>query len=222
MKKDKLVETVKNIEFMEDKFEDDWGDDETVPLLDEIEEIMEEGEEDLIAKSIPYKSLKKAEREESLVGYIKDWQDTRYAVEVQVLAKGKLPEKAHKEGDAGFDVFMPEDITVRPGQVKKIPLNFKMKFAPQSWASIESKSGLAAKGLQILGGVIDSSYRGVVSVVVTNLNWEDPSGISLKAGDKVAQIVMHPYTENYKIKKVKSIKADTERGIGGFNSTGNC
>jgi len=216
MKKSKLCETVKNIEFMEDQFEADFG--EEIALIDEVDEDEEDLEDDLIFNPT---GVGQVEAKNSLIGYIKNWKDSRYLVEVALEANGRLPEKAQADCDAGFDIYTPEDIIIRPGQIKKIPLGFKMKFAAQSYAKIEPKSGLAVQGLEVLGGVIDSGYRGEVCVVITNLNWETQA-IEIKAGEKIAQIVMHPYTNSYKISRVDIIKNDTKRGIGGFGSTGKC
>lgn len=189
-------------------------------LLDPIEEdeFLEDGDEGLI-------EFEEECEEEKLglidrLSYIKQWNKNRYTVEIEIMEKGKIPSKAYDTGDAGFDLFTPVDIKIMPGEVLTIPLNFKLKFNKNSFGQIYPKSGLSAKGLQVMAGVVDSSYRGNVCVVISNLNWKNDAGIEIKAGEKVAQLIMHPYSEDYGLQVVEKIEIDTKRGDGGFNSTG--
>ena len=208
----KINKAVKDIEFLEDPYEETWGEEDSC-LFDTIDEDEEIEYDDW---DTPKEMVQSVEQ------YIKEWKDSRYLIEIDT--ENKIPVKAF-EADAGFDLFTPVDVTVKPGQIKKVDLGFKMRFDERSWASIEEKSGLALKGLAVLGGVIDSGYRGSVAVVVTNHNWENPDGIEIKAGEKIAQLVMHPYSQDYKIKKTRIMEesfSKAERGKGGFNSTGNC
>jgi dUTP pyrophosphatase len=153
-----------------------------------------------------------------------------FKIEVEVLADGKLPAKKNQK-DAGFDLFATSDITIYPGQVLKHPLNIKMKLPKNTWAEITSKSGLGAQGLLVYAGVIDEEYRGIPHVVMSNL-WVvqevDSDGyplmrtqpIVIKKGEKLAQLIMSPYSSEYFIEQVETVSADTTRGYGGFGSTG--
>ena len=147
--------------------------------------------------------------------------DETYKIEVEVLDNGKLPIKAHKT-DAGFDLFATEDFTILNGCVSKHPLNIKMKLPRGTYAQITSKSGLGSKGVLVYAGVIDESYRGIPHVVCTLLQQLDgiPSRLQIKKGQKVAQLVMHPYSSHYFMEEVETVSNDTERGSGGFGSTG--
>jgi dUTP pyrophosphatase len=150
-----------------------------------------------------------------------------FEVCVQVMHDkgGKLPLKAHKT-DAGFDVYATEDIKLLPGQVVKHPLNIKLHLPKGSWAEITTKSGLGAKGQLVYAGVIDESYRGIPHVVMTNVKFTRENGMDnldpllIMKGDKVAQLIMNPYNPNYYLTEVKEVHEDTERGSGGFGSTG--
>ena len=142
-----------------------------------------------------------------------------YCIEVEVLDGGKLPFKAHPT-DAGFDLFATSDIEIIPGQIMKHPLNIKMKLPRGTYAQIESKSGLGSKGLLVYAGVIDESYRGVPHVVGANLNIHEGKPIVIKAGQKLAQMTMRPHANEYFIEQVESVDTNTDRGEGGFGSSG--
>lgn len=162
--------------------------------------------------------------------YMKTIKEQTFKIEVQVEEGGKMPSKAHMN-DAGFDVYSTEDIALYPGQVKKIPLNIRFKLPLSSWAEITTKSGLGSQGQLVYAGVIDQDYRGIVHVVMTNVNLIeglDADGIPLmrtqpiliKKGDKVAQLIMSPYSNQFYMESVNSVDTNTSRGEGGFGSSG--
>ena len=151
-------------------------------------------------------------------------------IKVEVLEGGKMPSKAHVT-DAGWDLYATEDITIYPGQVMKHPLNIRLQLPINTWAEITSKSGLGAKGLMVYAGVIDQSYRGIPHVVFTNLwiiDQIDEQGfplmrtqpIVIKKGEKLAQLIMNPYGEQFYMTQVDKVETNTERSTGGFGSSG--
>lgn len=153
-----------------------------------------------------------------------------YEIKVEVLEGGTMPTKAHAT-DAGFDLYATEDITIYPGQVMKHPLNIRLELPKNSWAEITSKSGLGAKGLMVYAGVIDQAYRGIPHVVFTNLwiiDQIDEQGfplmrtnpIVIKKGEKLAQLIMNPYNESFHMTQVDKVLTESERGAGGFGSSG--
>ena len=168
-----------------------------------------------------------------------------YRIECEVLEGGTLPRKAHPS-DAGFDLFAAEDVVINPGQVVKVPLNIKFKLPVNSWARIETKSGLGSKGMLVYAGVIDRDYRGVPHVVCTNLKLkkteerfianivnpnipgteteevlvDNDQPIVIQKGQKIAQMTMNPHSEEFYIAQVDKVDAKTSRGSGGFGSTG--
>jgi dUTP pyrophosphatase len=157
-------------------------------------------------------------------------KDDCFKIEVEVLEGGTLPCKAHAS-DAGFDLYATEDIMIYPGQVKKHPLNIRLKLPQGTWANITSKSGLGAKGLLVYAGVIDQGYRGIPHVVMSNLfliEGLDDEGyplmrrnpIIIKKGEKLAQLIMNPFSPEFYITQVDKIDTDTDRGEGGFGSSG--
>lgn len=157
-------------------------------------------------------------------------KENYFKIKIEVLDGGKLPTKAHPE-DAGFDVYATSDIVIYPGQVIKHPLNIKMNLPKGTWGEITSKSGLGAKGLLVYAGVIDQEYRGIPHVVMSNI-WVidsiDPEGFPLmrtdpivvKAGDRLAQLIMSPYSPEFYVEQVESVDTNTTRATGGFGSTG--
>jgi len=156
-------------------------------------------------------------------------------VKVNLVEGGQLPVKAHRS-DAGFDLFAASDFSVLPGQVVKHAVNVKIQLPESTYAEITSKSGNGSKGLLVYAGIIDEGYRGVIHVVMTNLNhtphttWVDGfqgtilfagETLHFKKGQKIAQMILHPYSSDYTLEKVDQLDENTSRGMGGFGSTGN-
>ena len=72
--------------------------------------------------------------------------------------------------DAGLDIFALEEVTIRPGEIVKVPTGLHIALKESNVGLFWGKSGRALKGLTILGGCIDGGYRGELSVVVSNIN----------------------------------------------------
>lgn len=155
-----------------------------------------------------------------------------FNIEVEVLEGGKLPFKV-RQSDAGFDVYATHDFDLYPGTVVKHPLNIRLKLPKGTWGEITTKSGLGAKGQLVYAGVIDEEYRGIPHVIMTNIKWISPqeetglnqglpnrTPISFKKGDKLAQLIMSPYCDQYYVTQVESVDTNTSRSEGGFGSTG--
>lgn len=146
-------------------------------------------------------------------------QDTilkKIRIECEVLENGSIPSKAHYS-DAGFDLYATSDMSVLPGEIIKHPLNIKLKLPENCYMEITSKSGNGVKGLLVYAGIIDEGYRGVINVVAHNLS---DKVLEFKKGAKIAQLIYHPYNKNVYIEQVDSVQSDTDRGSGGFGSTG--
>jgi deoxyuridine 5''-triphosphate nucleotidohydrolase (dut) len=128
----------------------------------------------------------------------------------------KIPSYAY-DTDSGADLFSCEAIKIFPGETRIVSTGVKMEF-PDGWAGrILEKSGLALKqSVQIMGGVIDSSYRGEVNVIIHNAS--NTAILSFEVGDKVAQIEIYP-VHQAKFEIVENV-GDTERSANGFGSTG--
>lgn len=127
----------------------------------------------------------------------------------------KMPSYAHP-GDAGMDIFSSEHVSLDPGRYLAISTGIAVEIPKGYVGLIWDKSGLSTNhGLKILGGVIDSGYRGEVRIGIINLS---SKVYTFEAGDKVAQMLIQKI-ESPKIIEVKSL-TETKRGGKGFGSTG--
>ena len=124
------------------------------------------------------------------------------------------PFRAHVN-DAGADVFSPVTRVLNPGTVTKIPLRFGVELPDGTVGFVFPRSSLSAKGITCELPPIDSGYRGEVGVILANLGDED---LPVRKGDKVAQIVVAPVTQA--VREEADEIDETDRGAGGFGSTG--
>ena len=130
-----------------------------------------------------------------------------------------LPMPAYAtSGAAGMDICAAESLTLRAGKRHAVATGFAFAIPDGYEVQVRPRSGLALKhGITCLNtpGTIDSDYRGEVKVVLANLGDED---FVINTGDRIAQIVVAPVTQGMMI-EVDALD-DTERGTGGFGSTG--
>jgi dUTP pyrophosphatase len=115
---------------------------------------------------------------------------------------------------------VPEDapITLEPGSRALVPTGLKIALEPGWEAQIRPRSGLALKhGISAPNtpGTIDSDYRGEVGVILINLGQEP---FVIRRGERIAQMVIAAVTQAT-ILEVDTLD-ETERGAGGFGSTG--
>ena len=128
----------------------------------------------------------------------------------------KLPARS-TEGAAGYDLYSVEDKMIYQGGRDAISVGICIQVPPGTYGRIAPRSGLAVKhGIDVLAGVVDEDYRGVVKVVLVNHGDED---FLVNVGDRVAQLVIEKIATP-EIKHVISFDEETQRGEGGFGSTG--
>ncbi len=130
-----------------------------------------------------------------------------------------LPEY-RSDGASGADLraLLPGDIVLKPGQRALVPTGLHLQIPPGLEAQVRPRSGLAAgSGVTILNspGTIDSDYRGEIKVILVNLGDRD---VTIRSGDRIAQVVFGPVVR-VAFSRVAAL-AETERGSGGFGSTG--
>jgi dUTP pyrophosphatase len=119
-------------------------------------------------------------------------------------------------GAAGMDVVAAEDVTLPPGGRHAVPTGFAVAIPAGYEVQVRSRSGLAVRnGIACLTGTIDSDYRGEVKVVLANLGSEP---FEVRRGERIAQLVPAP-VQRAAFREVEGLD-DTERGAGGFGSTG--
>ena len=140
------------------------------------------------------------------------------AIRIKKLAsEARLPEKAHPT-DAGYDVFANEEALIGPGESRLIKSGIAMALPPLTEAQIRPRSGLALKNqITLLNspGTIDADYRGELGIIVIN---HGKNTFQVTKGMKIAQMVIAPVMVT-EILETDSLD-DTERGTGGFGSTG--
>jgi dUTP pyrophosphatase len=137
------------------------------------------------------------------------------AVAVSTDRGSALPEYA-SAGAAGADLRASESLEIPGGGRAVVPTGLHLAIPPGFVGLVWPRSGLAVRhGIDTLAGVIDSDYRGEVRVVLVN-HGEEPFRIA--AGDRIAQLLVQPVVRA-DFAHGDSL-ADTERGEGGFGSTG--
>lgn len=155
-------------------------------------------------------------------------------MKIKLLSSGaKIPTRA-ENGAAGYDLYVPQDTTINPGR-NIVPLNISMAIPTGYEGQIRPRSGFSAKGMEgypatgqgqydpkpqrydadVIIGTIDSSFRGTVGVLVKSYEKE---AFYVAKGTRIAQLVIEKHlSEEFEV--VDSLD-ETERGTGGFGSTG--
>lgn len=129
-----------------------------------------------------------------------------------------LPSYA-KPGDAGADLYSRIDLELAPGERAMVPTGIAIALEPGYVALVHPRSGRAAKeglGMVNAPGTVDAGYRGELQVILINQDSKNP--ISIKRGERIAQLVIQPVIRAELI-EVESLPG-TNRGAGGFGSTG--
>lgn len=135
---------------------------------------------------------------------------------MKMIQSAILPQKAHA-GDLGYDLFSVQDEMVYPDETRLISTGIAIQFPEGYGAFIKDRSSVATKmKLFTVAGVIDNGYVGEIRVAVHNAG---PDVQKIKAGDKIAQLVLIP-TVNFQIEEVNEVVSADARGTGGFGSTG--
>lgn len=148
-----------------------------------------------------------------------------------------MPQKQH-EGDAAFDLYVPEDTEIHSRR-QVIDLKFGLELPKGYAATIQPRSGFSAKGMEVevdrskidlpdidyrldadvIRGLVDENYRGNVGVIVrVHEPFTLGERLIIKKGTRIAQmqIVEVPQVELIEVEEL----SDTDRGEGGFGSTG--
>lgn len=140
-------------------------------------------------------------------------------INIEATVDGAHMPKRQTPGSAGYDLHSGEleVVTIEPGERKLIGTGIKFELPPGLAGKIMSRSGLATKvNVDHKAGLVDSDYRGEVKVVLHN-HGRNPFTVHL--GDRIAQIVFfRPETPEFTW--VDMVADATERGEGGFGSTG--
>lgn len=142
-------------------------------------------------------------------------------MKVRIVNRSAYPTPSYAtEKSAGMDLKadIAEPITLKPLERAMVPTGIYIAIPDGTEAQVRPRSGLAAKfGISVLNapGTIDADYRGEVKVILVNLSNEP---FTVNPGERIAQMVVARY-EKVEWDEVEVLD-DTERGEGGFGSTG--
>lgn len=142
----------------------------------------------------------------------------RVRVKVKKIHPNAVIPQYKTSGSAGFDLYAIEDVEIQPGETKQIRTGLIFEIPEGYEIQIRPRSGMSLKTpLRISNapGTIDSDYRGEVMIIAENTSIVP---FSVEKGTRIAQGVLQkvPQAEFIEVEKV----SETERGEGGFGSTG--
>jgi len=141
-------------------------------------------------------------------------------IQIKKLSSSVSIPKYETSGSSGMDVaaHIENNIVIDPGEKALVSTGFSVAIPKGYEIQIRPRSGLAAKkNITVLNtpGTIDADYRGEIKVILINLGKEK---FVIENGERIAQIVVCPVVQA-NLEEVKEL-SDTERGSGGFGSTG--
>jgi len=141
-------------------------------------------------------------------------------IQIKKLSTSVSIPKYETPGSSGMDIsaHIENDIIIYPGEKALVSTGFSLSIPIGYEVQIRPRSGLAAKkNITVLNtpGTIDADYRGEIKVILINLGKKK---FIVENGDRIAQMVVCPVVQAH-LDEVKEL-SDTERGSGGFGSTG--
>jgi dUTP pyrophosphatase len=129
-----------------------------------------------------------------------------------------LPSRATPQS-AGYDLYSSEGYVLLPGHRVVVSTGIQVQLPPGVYGRIAPRSGLAVKhGLGVGAGVIDADYQGEIKVVLFNHDLRN--NFVIRPGYRIAQLLLE-YVSTPEVEEVQEFDTVTERGTGGFGSTGN-
>lgn len=138
----------------------------------------------------------------------------------RLKANATLPTRGSKHA-AGYDLYacLDKELTIQPQETVKVPTGLAFEIPESHFAAIYARSGLATKqGLRPANavGVCDSDYRGEYIVALHN---DSTQPQTIQPSERIAQLIIQAYQSVDEFVEVDELEA-TERGSGGFGSTG--
>ena len=163
---------------------------------------------------------------------------TKYNIKLQMLDRNvwNIYNKdiiiGNSKKDSGFDLYVPKDVVIPPGEIKLINMGIKCAVSKKEWnptyqrwmLNIPSpyylypRSSSSKRGIILANsvGIIDCGYRGPLMAAFYNTKKEP---VEIKAGDRIIQLCMPDLSYDFSVELVESLD-ETERGEGGLGSTG--
>ena len=133
----------------------------------------------------------------------------------KVHADAQCPSR-NSAGDAGYDLYSIAHDVIKPGERQLVHTGISISIPRGYYGRVAPRSGLALRsGIDVLGGVIDSGYRGEVGVILVNFG---DRSFAFRKGDRIAQLIVEKCHETEWL-EVSELNG-TDRGDGGFGSSG--
>lgn len=121
-------------------------------------------------------------------------------------------------GSAGYDLHALDEVNIPPHDQVIVPTGLMIEIPEDTYARIAPRSGLAVNHrLHVMAGVVDASYRGEIKVVLANLGNEP---VHLPRNGRIAQLILERIATDDFVEVPAEELTQTERGAGGFGSTG--
>ena len=127
------------------------------------------------------------------------------------VPEDQRPFRPH-DNDAGADVYMPYDCTIKPGEIAKIPLGFGIEVPDGFAGFVFPRSSMAVKGLVCELPPVDSGYRGEIHAIISNVSNKEHM---IRKDTRIGQLIIIPVIIADLVSEHSS-----QRGLGGFGSTG--
>jgi dUTP pyrophosphatase len=135
-----------------------------------------------------------------------------------VNCNARIPFKSYP-GSAGYDIFSIESVTIAPGSRLLVRTGVSLEVPEYYYIRVAPRSGLSVRGIDVGAGVIDSSYRGEVKVLLINNSKEF---YNVQEGDRIAQLIMERCgNAEISVLEYYDELSMSERGQNGFGSSGN-
>jgi dUTP pyrophosphatase len=137
---------------------------------------------------------------------------------VKLLTYDSLSPYKPYPGSAGYDVFSIENVIIEPGTRKLVKTGISVEIPDYYYLRVAPRSGLSVRGIDVGAGVVDSTYRGEINVLLINNSGEE---FIVEEGDRIAQIIMERCgnSDIYVVEEDDELSM-TERGENGFGSSG--
>jgi dUTP pyrophosphatase len=138
-----------------------------------------------------------------------------------LVPEAKLPKKANST-DSGWDVYSPFAVTLTPNKPVIVKTGLRCRLPEGFELQVRSRSGLATKGVFVMNspGTIDTGFRNEIGVILCFVSPDTLNAtFEIKPGDRIAQLVPAK-VQDVTFSQVDSVSTDTDRGTGGFGSTG--
>jgi dUTP pyrophosphatase len=146
-------------------------------------------------------------------------ESAQMGIKVALAPGARMPSYA-TNGAAGMDLYSLEEVELQPMERKLVPTGVRIAIPPGYEGQVRPRSGLALKkgvGFVNSPGTIDADYRGEIGVIAINFSSDV---VKLPQGERIAQLVICPIARAQLFEVPAGGLDETQRGEGGFGSTG--